>query len=498
MGSNCNLNFSKTFGNEAAGDGGAAAGSGRPPGSGFGSGNFGLARQTSVYSLTFDEFQNTLGGMGKDFGSMNMDELLKNIWSAEETQCMTTAGAAAAAGAGAGAGAGAAAPAAVVGSSNGQEGGYLQRQGSLTLPRTLSQKTVDEVWKDIAKVFNNGKDGGTGSNVPQRQQTLGEITLEEFLVRAGVVREDAQDAQQSLEKPNNNAGMFADFSRPSNSSNNNNNNNNTNANSGFGINFQQPGRGVEVVGNRMPETNHQISLQSPNLPLNVNGVRTSQQHSTTAQLSQQQQQLQHQQQQLPQQQQQSLFPKQTAVSYASAMTLPGNSQLVSAGMRGGIVGLGDPGINNNLVPSAAPQGGAGMGMGLGGGGTMGVPSGSPAALSSDGLPRSNGDSSSVSPVPYMFNGGLRGRKGINAVDKVVERRQRRMIKNRESAARSRARKQAYTMELEQEVDKLKEENQELRKKQAEIMEMQKNQMMEMMNEQSGSRKKLRRTQTGPW
>jgi len=40
----------------------------------------------------------------------------------------------------------------------------------------------------------------------------------------------------------------------------------------------------------------------------------------------------------------------------------------------------------------------------------------------------------------MFNGGVRGRKS-GTVEKVVERRQRRMIKNRESAARSRARKQ---------------------------------------------------------
>ncbi|XP_021720397.1 bZIP transcription factor 23-like [Chenopodium quinoa] len=492
MGSNSNMNFGKSFGNEAAGDG-SAGGSGRPPGSGLGSGNFGLARQLSIYSLTFDEFQNTLGGMGKDFGSMNMDELLKNIWSAEETQCMTT-------GAGAAAVAAAAAAAAAVGSS-GQDGrnsgGYLQRQGSLTLPRTLSQKTVDEVWKDIAKEFNGTKDGGGGSNVAQnqREQTLGEITLEEFLVRAGVVREDTE----VLAKPNNAnaaavaaAGMFADFSR----SNNNNSNNNTNT--GFGINFQQSGRGVELMGNRLADNNHQMSLQSANLPLNVNGVRTSQQQPTPVQMSQQSQQ---QQQQQHLQQQQPLFPKQPAISYASAMTLPSNAQLGNTGLRGGIVGLADPGMNNNLVTGAAQQGGAGMGMvGLGGGGAIGVPAGSPAALSSDGLGRSNGDSSSVSPVPYMFNGGgLRGRKGIHAVDKVVERRQRRMIKNRESAARSRARKQAYTMELEQEVEKLKEENLELRKKQAEIMEQQKNQVMEMMNNaQTGSRKKLRRTQTGPW
>ncbi|XP_021898675.1 bZIP transcription factor TRAB1 [Carica papaya] len=74
-----------------------------------------------------------------------------------------------------------------------------------------------------------------------------------------------------------------------------------------------------------------------------------------------------------------------------------------------------------------------------------------------------------------------------------------MIKNRESAARSRARKQAYTMELEAEVAKLKEENEELQKKQEKIMEMQKNQVLEMLNGQRGSKLRcLRRTQTGPW
>uniref|UniRef100_A0A6N2LM60 BZIP domain-containing protein n=1 Tax=Salix viminalis TaxID=40686 RepID=A0A6N2LM60_SALVM len=45
---------------------------------------------------------------------------------------------------------------------------------------------------------------------------------------------------------------------------------------------------------------------------------------------------------------------------------------------------------------------------------------------------------------------------------VVERRRRRMIKNRESAARSRARKQAYTVELEHELNQLKEENAKLK------------------------------------
>ncbi|ONK55461.1 uncharacterized protein A4U43_UnF2850 [Asparagus officinalis] len=48
-------------------------------------------------------------------------------------------------------------------------------------------------------------------------------------------------------------------------------------------------------------------------------------------------------------------------------------------------------------------------------------------------------------------------------EKTVERKQKRMIKNRESAARSRARKQAYTNELENKVSRLEEENERLRK-----------------------------------
>ncbi|TKY45825.1 ABSCISIC ACID-INSENSITIVE 5 protein 2 [Spatholobus suberectus] len=50
------------------------------------------------------------------------------------------------------------------------------------------------------------------------------------------------------------------------------------------------------------------------------------------------------------------------------------------------------------------------------------------------------------------------------MERTVERRQKRMIKNRESAARSRARKQAYTNELENKVSRLEEENERLRKR----------------------------------
>ncbi|KAJ8767954.1 hypothetical protein K2173_020894 [Erythroxylum novogranatense] len=49
------------------------------------------------------------------------------------------------------------------------------------------------------------------------------------------------------------------------------------------------------------------------------------------------------------------------------------------------------------------------------------------------------------------------------VDKATQQKQRRMIKNRESAARSRERKQAYTVELESLVLQLEEENARLRR-----------------------------------
>ncbi|GMH26821.1 hypothetical protein Nepgr_028664 [Nepenthes gracilis] len=58
-------------------------------------------------------------------------------------------------------------------------------------------------------------------------------------------------------------------------------------------------------------------------------------------------------------------------------------------------------------------------------------------------------------------GGVRGKRRSAEdamVDKATQQKQRRMIKNRESAARSRERKQAYTVELEELVTHLEEEN----------------------------------------
>ncbi|CAD6339861.1 unnamed protein product [Miscanthus lutarioriparius] len=309
-----------------------------------GSGAPSLARQGSVYSLTFDEFQSTLGGASKDFGSMNMDELLRNIWTAEESNAMA-----------------AAAPTTAAASVDAHARAQQQpvapilHQGSFTLSRTLSQKTVDEVWREIVG-FTGAEDAQpvaapapapapapTPAPLPaqaqaQRQQTLGSMTLEEFLVRAGVVREDM---------------------------------------------------------------GHQTLVLQPHA--------------------------------------QGLFSQGNAVA-------PQTMQLGN-GMVAGVVGQG---ARRRDDGGGAHDAGRAQRDGEGGG----------------------GDLSSLSPVPYPFDTALRVRKGPT-VEKVVERRQRRMIKNRESAARSRARKQAYIMELEAEVAKLKDQNDELQKKQVEMLKKQK-------------------------
>jgi ABA responsive element binding factor len=45
-----------------------------------------MARQESMYLLMFDEFLSALGRASRDFGSMNMDKLLCNIWSVKRTK----------------------------------------------------------------------------------------------------------------------------------------------------------------------------------------------------------------------------------------------------------------------------------------------------------------------------------------------------------------------------------------------------------------------------
>lgn len=125
-----------------------------------------LTRQSSMYSLTLDEVQSQLGDLGKPLSSMNLDELLKNVWTAEANQSINME---------------------VEGTTLTNQNA-LQRQASLSLTGALSKKTVDEVWRDIQQDKNNGE-----KKTRERQPTLGEMTLEDFLVKAGVVAEGSSD-----------------------------------------------------------------------------------------------------------------------------------------------------------------------------------------------------------------------------------------------------------------------------------------------------------------
>ncbi|CAI9294590.1 unnamed protein product [Lactuca saligna] len=381
-----------------------------------------LTRQSSIYSLTFDELQNTLGGGGKDFGSMNMDELLKNIWTAEETQSMASTS--------------------NFGIPN-NGNGNIQRQGSLTLPRTLSQKTVDEVWRELMKSNGGGKGGDLIGEInlqaEQREPTLGEMTLEDFLLKAGVVTENNQiQSNEGSMRPQNpqNSSYFGDVSQNV-------------ENNSFMFGFQNPNQN-QGFQQQITENKNGVNLQpKPN------------------------QNQKPQPQPQPQSQPQPLFPKQAALDFTAPLN-----------------GKSENPMKINVVQANGVENGVMNMKKLGGPGA-----GSPRNL----IPKTNVDSTPSPPFYAFDEGGFRGRRSSGTLEKVVERRRRRMIKNRESAARSRARKQAYTLELEAEVAKLKELNHELMKKQEEITEMQRNQIVEKMKLPWGSKRLcLRRTLTGPW
>ncbi|CAA0837368.1 ABSCISIC ACID-INSENSITIVE 5-like protein 2 [Striga hermonthica] len=114
-----------------------------------------LARQGSLYGLTFDEVQNQLGDLGKPLATMNLDELLKTVWTVEAGNQST----------------------------NLNPNLNPNPDPNLSLPTDLSKKTVDEVWQDIQQQQQQGQE----SNFLDRKATLGEMTLEDFLVKAGVV-----------------------------------------------------------------------------------------------------------------------------------------------------------------------------------------------------------------------------------------------------------------------------------------------------------------------
>ncbi|GMH20249.1 hypothetical protein Nepgr_022090 [Nepenthes gracilis] len=271
-----------------------------------------LSRQGSLYSLTLDEVQTQLGNLGKPLSSMNLDELLRSVWSAEANHFTGTA-------------------AIDDGATNPGKSVSISspyKQSSLSLSRGLSKKTVDEVWKEIQRGKMRNSTSRQGNQ--ESQHPLGEMTLEDFLVEAGVVEP------------------------PPRSGNNGS------------------------VGSIVSTPHHAQWMQY---------------------------------QLIPQQQQQNRM---------MSMFMPGHH--VQQPISGAI---SDSGCLESQVPIS--------------------PSGLVGTLSDTQLSRRK----RVSPG--------------DVVEKTVERRQKRMIKNRESAARSRARKQAYTHELENKVSRLEEENKRLKR-----------------------------------
>ncbi|KAJ0248262.1 ABSCISIC ACID-INSENSITIVE 5-like protein 1 [Hirschfeldia incana] len=132
-----------------------------------------VGRQNSIMSLTLDEIQMK---SGKSIGAMNMDDLLANMWMTVDENNNNVGGAAAH-------------------HQEGEKPTVLPRQGSLSVPVPLCKKTVEEVWFEIqnGSVQQQPPPSAISGQNPdednRRQQTLGEITLEDFLVKAGVVQE---------------------------------------------------------------------------------------------------------------------------------------------------------------------------------------------------------------------------------------------------------------------------------------------------------------------
>lgn len=343
-----------------------------------------LNRQSSISSLNLDECEDIFSGDFKSFGSMNIDELLDNILTAEEIQAyeqtldpnlsipLSTAVPTAAATANVNP----QYPEGVIFTStvNGTDiQQSLLRQGSLTLPSPLSRKTVDEVRYELHELQQEQENGSTANvqevDSAQPQTTNEEMTFEEFLIMAGVVR-----PVLAHDRP------FSPLLQQSCVSYQNNNN--------------------TALGSGPPD-----SMVRPVMASGGGGDVPAYQ----------------------------ALPERSVKDVASVAV-----RRVPCGYQ----------------PQEVRYGGKMQTKTGGGGCKQGLPA-SPV------FPDSVGANQSKSVNNLDMNGNAADRCS-GPVEKVVGRKQRRLIKNRESAARSRARRQAHTRDLEAELQMLKEENARLR------------------------------------
>lgn len=290
-----------------------------------------IARQPSIYGFSAGELQKSAG---KSFG---MEDFGKNVWIEEEGGKATAHAA-------------------------------MDPASNFSLLRTVSGKSMEEIWKQIQprnRVIYN-KQQNTEQQQQQQQRrlgTMGEMTLEDFLLEAGVVKDD-NDAKVDLSLHPGNPNLHPAV-------------------------LQASDVQADWMMNNASQQQHQHVLQQAEAG--------------------------------------------SALEREANLMLPGHLDGAGSGP-GGLA----------LVPS-------------------------------------------VSDCPTLSR--KRG-AAPHVVEESMQRRQKRMIKNRESAARSRARRQAYTVELEAEVTQLKEENARLKKLQ--VLE---NRAPKTIHNQALSNRVLRRTQS---
>jgi ABA responsive element binding factor len=131
------------------------------------------SKQNSILSLTLDEFQCK---SGKSFGSLNMDEFIASIWNSnDEATTITTQ------------------------TQKNTKNVATTEENSFSVPPPICKKTVDEVWSEIHKNTPQFKEENNlqRNETLMKQQTLGELTLEDFLVKAGVVQQSSSFPYQN-------------------------------------------------------------------------------------------------------------------------------------------------------------------------------------------------------------------------------------------------------------------------------------------------------------
>ncbi|KAL3514040.1 hypothetical protein ACH5RR_026757 [Cinchona calisaya] len=288
-----------------------------------------ITQEGSLYNLTLDEINCQLGNIGnsKPLNTMNLDELVKNVISAEDGhdhdhELIKNH------------------------SSSASSSSSSSASANVKSNNALSKKTIDEVWNEIVdQECGNVNNANVNCSSTRRQLTLGETTLEEFLIKAGVISLGNQESVTNVQPLSVFDPMVLVKQQPSD-----------------WLQFD-----MDSSQNRH-QNHHQVNI--PIMPIQAGLILDDSSHFQVS----------------------------------------------------SDIGFMDVGYLDNSNQMELPM-----------------------------------DATSSINNPYL---GIERKRRFTEemMEKSIQRRQRRMIKNRESAARSRAKKQAYTKQLEQTVLQLKETN----------------------------------------